>query len=485
MKSTLPASLIGQWASYDFDTQLHLFPDASVLLDIGALGEVGVQATLTQDEDGTLRFTSAFLSGELRPVNDTLEGTCLYEEEKSHAVFKKIGEQPLPHAYHHAPFGEPIQVPDDFPLSAEQLTGSYRTQVPNLLYMSLAAVDGGVRLALSIDDSTAFQHRAAWCEDGALVWQVNDAFHRITCTLRPGENRSLCGSFTLPGQATGEEICFEKTSDTPSTWSIPEEKPDSVVLPENVSRLELLQRYAAYGSGEARPDYTYDTHTAMPESLRAELDQFGYSDMLRGKEGDALAFACLDFMGAHFHHNGNGGTGGGSLEQILHWSAKREYQTNCRGLSLMLAALLRYNGIRAAHVTCMPYENPFSDCHVVVDCFLPSGARVMMDPTYHLYLRSAQGGYVSLPELRRILLTEGELIPNEQVCYTGKVDYPFRIEEYRSYMTKNTLYFQRSLNSADGFDTDVPVYLFPLTYPSERVVCERNALVLTDEAAFW
>lgn len=120
-----------------------------------------------------------------------------------------------------------------------------------------------------------------------------------------------------------------------------------------------------------------------------------------------------------------------------------------------------------------------------MDCFLPSGARVMMDPTYHLYLRNAQGGYVSLPELRRMLLTEGELIPNEQVCYTGKVDYPFHIEEYRSYMTQNTLYFQRSLNSADGFDTDVPVYLFPLTYPSERVVCEKNALVLTDEAAFW
>lgn len=264
MKSTLPASLIGQWASYDFDTQLHLFPDASVLLDIGALGEVGVQAALTQDEDGTLRFTSAFLSGELRPVNDTLEGTCLYEEEKSHAVFKKIGEQPLPHAYHHAPFGEPIQVPDDFPLSAEQLAGSYRTQVPNLLYMSLAAVDGGARLALSIDDSTAFQHRAAWCEDGALVWQVNDAFHRITCTLRPGENRSLCGSYSLPGQAIGEEICFEKTSDAPRTWIIPEEKPDSVVLPENVSRLELLQRYAAYGSGEARPDARRATRLPLP-----------------------------------------------------------------------------------------------------------------------------------------------------------------------------------------------------------------------------
>ncbi|MDD7773701.1 MAG: hypothetical protein PT954_04655, partial [Eubacteriales bacterium] len=101
------------------------------------------------------------------------------------------------------------------------------------------------------------------------------------------------------------------------------------------------------------------------------------------------------------------------------------------------------------------------------------------------YFRDAQGEYVSLPQLRTILLTDGELIPNEDVRYTGDSSDHFQLEEYRNYMAKNTLYFNRSLHSADGVDTSTAVYLFPLSYPSERIQKSADAIIRTDETAFW
>ena len=475
-------SLTGQWASQDAGTLLHILSDTHALLDFSDCGEYGV-ITALQRKDDTLCFTSEILCGELRLTDPaTLQGPCVRDGKKTDVSFSKISDRPLPHARHHAPYDEPAAVPDDFPCSLADLTGCYHSPTLYSFYMNLSDADGKLRVALSTDGCIGFSPLSVWLENGTLVWQINDAFNRGVCTLRPADNGSLCGSYTQLGKPD-KTVCFEKLSDTPRNLLSEEET--AIPLPEGKSRLELLRDYAAYGSGEKKPDYTYDLDTPMPDALRAELDTLGYSDYIRGKTGDALAFACLDFMGDHFHHNGTDGCGGCGLEKILHWSAERGYQTNCRGLSLLLAALLRYNGIRAAHVTCMPYEQPFDDCHVVVDCHLPSGARVMLDPTYHLYFRDAQGGYVSLPQLRTILLTDGTLIPNKNVHYTGDPSNHFQLEGYRNYMAKNTLYFNRSLHSADGIDTSTAVYLFPLSYPSERIWKQSGAIILTDETAFW
>ena len=75
-------------------------------------------------------------------------------------------------------------------------------------------------------------------------------------------------------------------------------------------------------------------------------------------------------------------------------------------LAILLASLLRLNGIKAQHITCMPYEDPFDDCHVVVDCLLPSGERIMLDPTSRLYYKDRYGKYISLPHLRELLIAD-------------------------------------------------------------------------------
>ncbi len=122
---------------------------------------------------------------------------------------------------------------------------------------------------------------------------------------------------------------------------------------------------------------------------------------------DSLAFKLLNFVCDHFGHNGTKGLGSGrTMTDLIEFCEKNEYKSNCRGLAILLASLLRLNGIKAQHITWMPYEDPFDDCHVVVDCMLPSGKRVMLDPTSRLYYKDKNGEYVSLPYLRELLIAE-------------------------------------------------------------------------------
>ena len=152
----------------------------------------------------------------------------------------------------------------------------------------------------------------------------------------------------------------------------------------------------------------------------------------------------------------------------------------------MLASLLRYNGIKAQHVTCCPYEEPFMDCHVVVDCILPSGKRVMLDPTYRGYLLDKNGEYVSLPGLRHLLIDGEELNFNADVKYTGKdSDWVVTMDYYREYMSKNSIRYLRDSINADGRDENDCVVLYPIGYPIEEVGYSDVHVLTTDEDAFW
>ena len=84
---------------------------------------------------------------------------------------------------------------------------------------------------------------------------------------------------------------------------------------------------------------------------------------------------------------------GRKITDIIEFCERNDNKTNCRGLAILLASLLRLNGIKAQHITCLPYEDPFDDCHVVVDCLLPSGKRIMLDPTWRLFLKDKDGEY--------------------------------------------------------------------------------------------
>ncbi|MPN05902.1 hypothetical protein SDC9_153156 [bioreactor metagenome] len=142
------------------------------------------------------------------------------------------------------------------------------------------------------------------------------------------------------------------------------------------------------------------------------------------------------------------------------------------------------NGIKASHITCMPYENPFDDCHVVTDCFLPSGKRIMFDPTYRLYLRDTDGEYISLQKLRKMLINNEMYYPNSEASYNGG---GFDLDYQRNYMIKNTFRFSRGILCADGYDdrSKRRIELIPSEYPSKKFKEQNKKGFVFNDSEFW
>ena len=470
----------GKWACPEYlDAQLNVMPDGTVYVTYSERGEYSVraQAKITEDK---LTWSACGITGTVVRSEDGyfLEGACTENGKNEPVRFRYNKEAPEALPYHHAPQGELVPLPEGFPVPLSSLVGRWKSDVPYGVEMNLFDREDRLELLLSFDGKTVWPPVSVWVDDGEIVWQINDAYNRGTCTIRP-ENGMLVGTYRQLQHTEFPPVEFRKLSDTPAERS---DAAEFEVEKPSGTRLAILRDNAVYNTGETSVETEYVLGGELPEELAA----YHYAEYLDGKTGDDIAFACLDFICDHFHHKGDSGMPPWKergLADFLKWCGEHDHRTNCRGLSIMLGNLLRYNGIRAQHITCQPYEEPFNDCHVVVDCILPSGKRIMLDPTYRLYFRDADGAYVSLPGLRTILRNDGELIPNETASYTGGEG--FVLADYREYMAKNTLRFSKDRVNADHRDEYERMWLFPAGYPKERISDAENTIVLTDDKAFW
>lgn len=367
------------------------------------------------------------------------------------------------HKYDGSPFS-----PDCF--DKHFIVGKWYCEKLYRVTMNIIDTDGGLKVKLSFGDGFQnFPPLSVWCENGLLVWQINDAQNRgIAMLKRDGD--TLIGSYSQIHHAEMSNIVFTKLSDTPDDGEY--------IAPKEYSheeRLAELRKFAAYSDEPEKIEHEYILGGKLP-SVIAKSD---FPDYIKDKDGDALAFACLNFVCDHFKHNGSSGMPKGrSAADIYGFCLKNDNAINCRGLAVMLASLLRYVEIRAAHVTCMPFEEPFSDCHVVCDVFMPSGGRSILDPTFRLCLYDKDGAYISLPELRSIMIAEGEIYPCREASYNGGA---FDLSYYKRYMTKNTFYFSRGRINRDGLDESESLTLLPLGYEQKS----NRGRIVRNREAFW
>ena len=474
-------SLVGIWSAPDyFDCQLNIFEDGAVNISLSGfeedIGEFdcplpGQDYTLT---DSGLSFRRESPGKEVGCSLTLRENGGELASVDGTVVFVRVSDKPYRGTYRFINFAAPVRIAG--PLERDTLVGKWKSPVPYDCTMDIFPEGGdSVRVWISFGRSPSFEAFRAYQEDDALVWMINDSANRGRCILRMTDG-ILLGTYTQLQKGDYPPVRFTKVSE------IPEKVMAQIALPD-IPRLALLRQWAAYEAGGEPVKYEY----VLGEPLPDEPALSGFREAVAGKEGDALAFACLDFVCAHWRHNGNSDMPPyreRRLADFIAFNAKSDNTTNCRGLSIMLADLLRAVGIRAKHVTCMPFEEPFNDCHVVVDCFLPSGARVMLDPTYCLYFTDAAGRYVSLPGLRKLLLEDGELLPNAEARYNGVNTNAFDLDGYREYMAKNTLKFSAGRINRDGDDESEEVALVPVGYPAEKT-CVAEARILTDDGAFW
>lgn len=248
-------------------------------------------------------------------------------------------------------------------------------------------------------------------------------------------------------------------------------------------RIDVLRKFSTYDADPIKAKRT--TQMVLNNKPSPILSKYNYSDYCNKEfeNEDDIVFSLLDFVCDNFKHapcavlpNNH------SLENIIRACEKNELKTNCRGLSLILAELLRMNGIKARHVTCMPYEEPFVDCHVVVDCIMPSGARVTLDPTFRLYLMDENGSYVSIPEFRKGIIEGKDFIPNTTASYNGG---KFNFDDYKEYMSKNLVRFETNyiLNDSLSDNMFYSVCLAPSGYSTKGHI--NRGRYITDPESFW
>lgn len=327
-----------------------------------------------------------------------------------------------------------------------------------------------------------FEPNCVYEKDGFVCYEINDEEYRRVYQVKY-EDGFLAGFYTQFGKQT--PVKYTRLSELPEDGEF-KYMPTNIYVPEtDMTRLEVLRKYSAYSPEPAQDPLSYDF--TLFEQAPEILDKYNYSQYINGytSSDDELAFSLLRFVCDHFKHDGCIGTSQGhKVQDIIEFCEKHDEKTNCRGLAILLASLLRMNGIRAAHITCMPYEEPFCDCHVVVDCLLPSGAKAMLDPTYRLYIKDVRGGYVSLQKLRRMLIDGEEYFSNEDASYNGG---GFNLTEQRDYMTKNTFRFSRGTANYDGGDEGSVrrVVLIPFGYPTDKFNEHEKAKFVYNDEEFW
>lgn len=328
-----------------------------------------------------------------------------------------------------------------------------------------------------------FEPNCVYEKDGYLCYEINDAYYRMVYHVKLADG-CLAGYYTQHGKEV--PVKYTKISDTPEDAPQRYEPTEIYVPNTDETRFDILTKYAEY---DRSCEYGSSVDFVLGGDVPAILEKYDYAKYTEGLDNanDELVFRLLDFVCDHFGHNGTKGLGNGRMiNDLIEFCERNDGKSNCRGLAILLASLLRLNGIKAQHITCMPYEEPFEDCHVVVDCLLPSGKRIMLDPTQHLYYKDKDGAYVSLSRLRELLLAEEPIFENETASYNGG---GFDKDGNRNYMTKNCFRFARPTLAKEGVDgrteTSRYIELIPKGYPIEKFSDNRKKEFVYNDIAFW
>ena len=211
---------------------------------------------------------------------------------------------------------------------------------------------------------------------------------------------------------------------------------------------EQLQQNKSYTPSAQPIPFTYSLYRW--DKVLPMINVYGLGTVMDGRSDIEIMQSLLDIVSKNFRHNGSvlfpAQT---DALSVIAWHNKNE-GVECRGLSVILAEMLRTCGIEAKAIMCIPSSEPCEECHVVVHAWSRSlNQWVMLDPTYRLILRNRDGRPMSLPMLREALANEEPLYPNSTAGRNGQ---PFSMEYYRAYMTKNTFRFACATDFYAGGD---------------------------------
>ncbi len=154
----------------------------------------------------------------------------------------------------------------------------------------------------------------------------------------------------------------------------------------------------------------------------------------------------------------------GTIAQIEH-ALNQDNKTNCRGIAIIMAGVLRAYGFKANIVTCFPISAEDPECHVVCETFVEElGKTILLDPSSNL-LYYKNGVPLNLIELKAAIV-KGEaeqLTINSDAIHGGE---PVDKMQMIAYMSKNLFYLEKCIvsNEASEATEDNSICLAPASF---------------------
>lgn len=267
-------------------------------------------------------------------------------------------------------------------------------------------------------------------EDGKveITLMLNDM--SSTILLWPQEQT---GHFTVPRIGFDRELVLHPVSAEPGFAA------HHYVVPEpNIEKLKAHQQYISEPC-EPKLHFALADPQVLSYAKKKGIEVEDRHDL-------ESCLAIMDKLCSLIHQDGinymHERQNCGTIAQMEHAFQQGNY-TNCRGLALILAGILRAYGYRASAVECRPLSG---DLHVVCEVYLEElGQWVMMDPTNNLvYYRD--GKPLSLFGLRQAITEKATLELNEGAKHNGKeVD----LTSLLAFMSNKLFYFVKAMDSCE------------------------------------
>lgn len=265
------------------------------------------------------------------------------------------------------------------------------------------------------------------------------------------------------------------------------------------ARMELLRTSAPYEKDTVEYTFTYKVDSAYAKRTR----EYFQLDTLVSDTDDTWrrALAVARFVSRNIPH-ANQTVYPAQSNAIALWEYTLDVEPafNCRLHSIMLHEMLLSLGITNRFVTCQPFEDTGTDCHVVNVVWLPEFRKwAMIDSDMHAWATApGTGGAdddtpLSLQEMRTMYvadqLVEFHDLMGEQRDFTS----------YKAYWAKNLYWFEcwedtgydreTLTESGEWSFTGTPdrgrvVVLVPPAFSNNFIKPERSAIT-TDDARFW
>lgn len=315
-------------------------------------------------------------------------------------------------------------------------------------------------------------------DNDKLRFLLNDGENKIEFTLRLNGDKALSGRCIDNDYET--DALFEKISDTPT---------EGEFKYKDIS-LDILKEFSKFSKDD---DFhiPYEYKTDEIDKYRDIIDEYDLDERVHGKEDIDLMIELLGWVCDNFGHNGHSGMPNRrTARAIIDFCNRYSGKINCRGLAILLSEMCRCYGIKAKHITCIPKDQPFNECHVVVHAYSEKlNQWIMLDPTNRLYLQDENKNFLDLPTLRKKLINEEKIILNNDANYNGNF---ISIDNYKDYMAKNIFRFNCATNFFQGAENgllgNTSNMLVPLNYDMSSksyLSIKQHNRITTNEKEFW